>query len=128
MSAATDLHAAIAQRLFGWAWRSCATPCPFGGSGSTMGADHEGWHDAAGRFAFAPPAYTTDPAATAQVWQWLETRRTPLDLIAVVYWHARDIQCAVQCGRLEVAGGGATWPEALCRAALALAEAVEEEP
>lgn len=72
MSALGDLDAQIAQRLFGWAIRSCESPCPFEGSRSLMGAYHEGWHDAAGRFFFAPPAYTTDPAATAQVWQWVD--------------------------------------------------------
>ena len=130
MSALGDLDAQIAQRLFGWAIRSCESPCPFEGSRSLMGAYHEGWHDAAGRFFFAPPAYTTDPAATAQVWQWVEAQqRDPVEAVYFEYYRGTgSLVCLITttarpdrpCERT-----GATWPEALCRAALALAESLE---
>lgn len=94
-----DLNAQIAQRLFGWEPKG-----PL-------------------------PAYTTDPAATARVWQWLERRGAPLDLVQFEYQAMEEdgICCTLQCGRGDVEGYGTTWPEALCRAALAVAEALEGE-
>ena len=56
MSAHDDLNAQIAQRLFGFEWDeglSCwLAPEPI-------------------VYAEGVPAYTTDPAATALVWDWL---------------------------------------------------------
>lgn len=101
-----NLDAKIAQRLFGWT--------------------------------YAARAYTTDPVATAEVWQWVETRERLLTHIAFSYYgdEARgDVMCTLTLNArdegttlLTVEGpSGATWPEALCRAALALAAALAEE-
>lgn len=112
MNDATDLHAEVALRLFGW---SC---------------DGVDWNDAEGLWHRTPPAYSTDPAATALVWQWMERRGAPLDLVQFEYQAMEEegICCTLQCGRGDCEGYGASWPEALCRAALALAEAVETSP
>jgi hypothetical protein len=94
MSEKADLHAQIAQRLFGWTYPA--------------------------------RAYTTDPAATAQVWQWLETRALPLQGVQFEY-RAAGMHCFLLYADIEIVwADGATWPEALCRAALALAEALTE--
>lgn len=117
MSERDDLHAQIAQQLFGF------TVQP-GVHGLTL------WHDAAGTLHHAIPAYTTDPAATALVWQWVERRCGPLlHGVHVTYAHDGEegpfCRCMIVYGRQDASGTGATWPEALCRAALALAEALE---
>jgi hypothetical protein len=116
MHISETLEGQIAQRLFGWTWGRCSERCPYA---------HEGYHTAEGAHVWRLPAYTTDPAATARVWQWVETRGMPILRIQVDYDAVLGIECIVQCGRLEVDGWGATWPEALCRAALALAERME---
>ena len=107
-----DLHAQIAHRLFGWEWRP-----------------RHGWYTADGQWCRVVPAYTTDPAATALVWQWVEQQLgLPEWAITFDSWRGK-----VAC-RLSRDHGvdtlaqedGATWREALCRAALALAEAREQ--
>jgi hypothetical protein len=115
MSAPEDLHAQLAQRLFGWRYE----------------ATERLWVAQAGQWpAWDPPAYSTDPVATALVWQWLETRG---DILHTVHFDAHCSGaagargCILQLGRETVSGHGASWPEALCRAALALAEALERE-
>lgn len=92
-----DLDTQIAQRLFGWT--------------------------------YAAMSYATDPAGTALVWQWLETHGPLLHGVHVTYAHDGEegpyLRCMIAYGRKDCSGYGATWPEALCRAALALAEALE---
>lgn len=108
------LNAQIAQQLFGWTL--------FPGDGW--------WEDGNGRMHRHLPAYTTDPAATALVWQWLETRGHPLGALTFAYIEVY-VQCTVVLLDVSAQGTGVTWSEALCRAALALAEAValaEERP
>jgi hypothetical protein len=108
MHISETLEGQIAQRLFGW---RCA------------GVD---WTDAEGLWHRTPPASTTDPAATARVWQWLERQGMPL--LAVEYTYGDEmITCCVVYARFQPEGTGTTWPEALCRAALALAAALERE-
>ena len=110
-----DLNAQIAPRLFGWTLGRCRETCPYA---------QEGFHTADGAHAWRLPAYSTDPAATALVWQWVEQQRGLQDwTITFDYW-AGKVSC-----RLSRYNGvdtlahedGASWPEALCRAALALA-------
>lgn len=114
MSAPEDLHAQLAQRLFGWTW-----------------VPKRGWHNAEGQWCRAVPPYTTNPAATALVWQWLEAQQRYFRLEYLAWEDARGYRCAVLDGTplsfRSFEGSGATWPEALCRAALALAEALEKE-
>jgi hypothetical protein len=114
MSDTTDLHAQLAQRLFGWDWdphlRLWLDPA------------HYLWTED------DVPAYTTDPAATAQVWQWVETR----EMLSIAFSYPHRLYAPVLCqistaAHGTVTGDGTTWPEALCRAALALAEALEKE-
>lgn len=102
-----NLHAEIAQRLFGYTWIPqtevwMGKPCP---------------------------AYTTDPAATAQVWQWLERKVHALQSTGLTISLVATAQggWTYLCFLPGVEAQGATWPEALCRAALALAEALEKE-
>ena len=90
------------------------------------------WRDAHGGLHHTIPAFTTDPAATARVWQWLEAHLP-------ARWRGEERVCELQVtwdpeGQHVTCGippwgayDGATWPEALCRAALALAEALERE-
>jgi hypothetical protein len=116
----TALHAAVAQRLFGWTYTPHHTlPVSV-------------WRDPAGGGQAALPAYTTDPAATAQVWQWVETLSMGVDYLKFDYYPTiPKVRCWVELYHhddfLSGEGGGATWPEALCRAALALAQALERE-
>ena len=115
MSATTDLHRQLAQRLFGWTWNPVL----------------QLWEDAAqGLWVAADlPAYTTAPAATALVWQWVEQQRGLEDWeITFAYWAGK-----VACRLARVNGvytlaheDGSTWQEALCRAALALAEMLQQ--
>jgi hypothetical protein len=112
MTDTKDLDAQLAQRLFGW----------------TLGLPGD-WNDAEGLWHGAPPAYSTDPAATAQVWQWVEQQRLE-DHRAwyVEYTYGlSDVVCTIIFTQRFVDACGATWPEALCRAALALAEVLEGE-
>ena len=112
-----DLDAQIAQRLFGW------EPNLYGVWGKPLGAN---------RYAIEAhlPAYTTDPAATALVWQWLEAHGPLLHGVHVTYTYDGEegpyLRCMIVYGRQDCSGTGATWPEALCRAALALAEALKQ--
>lgn len=114
MSEAQDLHTQIAVRLFGWRWDQTARRWKHPDGPYQWGA-------VSGRL---PPAYTTDPAATARVWQWLETRGLPLQGVQFAY-HAEGIECVLCYAQCAASGCGASWQEAVCRAALALAEAVD---
>ena len=127
MSEPDDLNAQIAQRLFGWTWGRCHAQCPYA---------QEGWHTADGGHVWRLPASTTNPAATALVWQWLETGPWLCDICFPYHYDGkikpRHVRCeiAYRTGRKGTLHGcakgiGATWHEALCRAALALAEALE---
>ena len=114
MRAPTDLHAEIAVRLFGWRWDAAVQ----------LWRDPDGVYRSAAEFRRRLKAYTTDPAATALVWQWVETRGMPV--LAVEYAYGDEaITCGLVYARYQPEGTGATWPEALCRAALALAEALD---
>lgn len=120
MSTSTDLHAALAQRLFGWHWQADAQ----------LWRDPDGVYRDAATFRRRLPAYSIEPRATAEVWQWLETRGDILHVVHFDYHCSGEdgaLCCVIQLGRFEGAGHGATWPEALCRAALALADALERE-
>jgi hypothetical protein len=109
-----DLNAQIAQTLFGWAYQD-------GLWGEPMGVGLWTMHTRV-------PAYTTDPAATAQVWQWVEGQRVTSILFEYYAIPPHTVLCWINKGRSrEQTGKGATWPEALCRAALALAKGVETE-
>ena len=112
-----DLNAQMAQRLFGWTWGRCSARCWYA---------QDGFHTADGAHVWHLPAYTTDPAATALVWQWVETRGAPMHRILMDYLDGEAILCTIQMGRHDVEAEGATWPEALCRAALAMADALEQ--
>lgn len=124
MRAHDDLDAQIAQRLFGWMYE-----------GGTA------WEPAFARahgtsMKYLPrracPAYSTDPTATAQVWFWLETTGSMQDVTFHYHDPPSEVGCHLTYTLSEgtdfhwVFCAGATWPEALCRAALALAEALEE--
>lgn len=113
------LDAQIAQRLFGW--KKLHYPPTFWAQ----------WEGPRGDVTESLPAYTTDPAATALVWQWVEAQ-CDADSMAITFdYHLLTVGCHLTrwnvCDTLGVSGMGATWPEALCRAALALAEALGEE-
>ena len=122
MNDTTAIHVEIAQRLFGWRWDAAAQ----------LWRDPDGVYRDDATFRRRLPAYTTDPAATARVWQWLEGHR-----IRDLSFHYDDpkapiggILCHMTWTRTNGTytfffHAGATWPEALCRAALALAEALE---
>lgn len=100
----SDLNRQIATQLFGW--KADAVPIP---------------------------QYTTAPAATLQVMAWLERLRV---LHEIVFEYARptrprSVACAIvyrvaplRPGLACARGAGSTWQNALCRAALALAEAL----
>ena len=105
-----DLHTQIAQRLFGW---TC---------------DGVDWTDAAGLWHRTIPAYTTDPAAFVQVWRWLETRGSVLGAVYFDYTFEEPLRvvCVVRLGRHTAEEPGTTWQDALCRAALDLAAALEQ--
>lgn len=113
-----DLNGQIAQCLFGWRWQADAQ----------LWRDPEGLYCDAQAFRRRLPAYTIDPRATALVWQWVEEQAVPL--LAVEYQYGEErITCVLQiAARGLVEGTGATWPEALCRAAVALAAALEGTP
>jgi hypothetical protein len=117
MHVSETLEGQIAQRLFGWRWQADAS----------LWRDPDGLYCDAATFRRRLPAYSTHPAATALVWQWVETRGAPLDRVTFEYlvMEEEGLCCTVHCGRGDVEGYGATWPEALCRAALALAEQME---
>jgi hypothetical protein len=88
------------------------------------------WRDPAGGGQAALPAYTTDPAATAQVWQWVEAHG--MEDLSFHYDQPGVVGCQLSYASQVTAYDfvftvGATWPEALCRAALALATALAEE-
>jgi hypothetical protein len=111
-----DLNAQIAQRLFGWRY----DPTP------------DLWLDSTHRWvpAWDVPLYSTDPAATARVWAWLE--RHGLEDLSFHYDRPGEVGCQLSYASQAtdynfVYTAGATWPEALCRAALALAEALAKE-
>lgn len=121
MSTEQDLNTQIAQRLFGW----------------TFHPDLALWQDQwqNWRHPWGVPAYTTDPAATALVWQWLEThashwivsyarRRGNLPHSHRVEVWEEHRPWPAHCAQGDVSGE--TLPETLCRAALALAEALEQ--
>jgi hypothetical protein len=117
MSEATEqpqaLHAQIAQRLFGWTWRASADRWMTPDDDPVLPEDL--------------PAYSANPAAAALVWQWLEGQ-PGFSGLTFSYGVQDGIECLVcflDCRAFQ--GTGATWPEALCRAALALAQALEEE-
>lgn len=117
MSAARDLHTQMAERLFGWRWEDAAQ----------LWRDQGGVYSDVATFRRRLPAYSTSPAATALVWQWLEAWRD-LQHVTFDYWPpSSGVTCEVLVGVVSAQGGGATWSEALCRAALALAEALEPE-
>lgn len=100
------LNAQIAQRLFRWS----SYPC----DGRQM------WRDSWGNEQ-SLPMYVSDPAAIVRVWQWVEQQGTPVSQITFDYFgEAVGIECTVHLGYQETSGWGSTWPEALCRAALAL--------
>lgn len=111
-----DLNAQIAQRLFGWRYNKGIWWQPY--------KDESGNYSGAG---LAPPAYTTDPAATAQVWQRVEhiTRqiqnlRDLQDAFWIEFLHEdHQVTCYLY---LDSKGTGKTWQEALCQAALILQE------
>jgi hypothetical protein len=115
MSEREGLDAQIAQRLFGWTWGRCSPRCWY---------TQDGFHTADGAHVWRLPAYSTDPTATAQVWQWVEQQAGGLLWIEFQY---RDgfVACYPMSARHEATGAGATWPEALCRAALAVAEGLD---
>lgn len=121
MSEAQALHAQIAQRLFRWAWHEDAQ----------LWRDPDGVSRDAATFRRRLPAYTTDPAATARVWQWLEqSQGETVEAIYFEYYHGTaTLVCLITCTHVPepFEGTGASWPEALCRAALALAEGLEGE-
>lgn len=66
--------------------------------------------------------------ATELVWQWVEARGIPVYEILFEYF-GDHIDCCIELQGhpkyYAADGRGTTWPEALCRAALALAEALE---
>ena len=110
----TDLNAQLAQRLFGWTARPA-----YGG---------KLWRDPWGTDLLLP-LYTADPHATALVWQWVEESRGLQDGAIIFSYQGGQVRCRItRLNGLEVLAqeGGTTWPEALCRAALALAEALEK--
>lgn len=113
--ATTDLHAQLAQRLFG-----------FHDTAGVHGFTR--WKDAAGTVHHAIPAYTTNPAATALVWQWVEAHEGRSIAFHYASMFASPVLCQISTtAHGTLTGQATTWPEALCRAALALAEALERE-
>lgn len=124
------LDTQIAERLFGWEPHTdmvLVDPARprFGRREFTS------WQGPAGEHRLVPPAYSTDPAATALVWQWLETQDRITDLhVSFSYGREGNVWCQIaQYGSIYTLAHeqGATWPEALCRAALALAETLTQE-
>ena len=115
MSEEQDLTRQIAQRLFG-----------FRVSAGVQGFTR--WTDAEGTVHHAIPAYLTNPAATALVWRWLETRGIVLGAVYFDYTFEEPLAvvCVVRLGRHTAEEPGTTWQEALCRAALALAEVLDK--
>ena len=113
------LHAQLAQRLFGWRYEADAG----------LWRDPDGVYRDGATFRRRLPAYSTNPAATAQVWQWLETHG--MEDLSFHYDRPVEVGCQLSYASQATAYDfvftvGATWPEALCRAALALAQALEE--
>ena len=112
MTALHDLNTQIAQRLFGW------RPHPE--------EPEEWWLLPDGDARILVPAYTTDPAATAQVWQWVEEQGHGALLHRISFGYYVEGEewpfygCVITLGQGQSDGSGATWQEALCRAALAL--------
>lgn len=121
MSAPHDLSTQIAVHLFGWR-------CP--GSESGVWRDPDGLVCAAVTFRRRLPAYSRVPDATALVWQWLETHHAPAQWKVTFAYGPETVWCRIDGGpdverfALE---NGATSSLALCRAALALAAALERE-
>jgi hypothetical protein len=121
-----DLDAQIAVHLFGWRWLADAQ----------LWRDPDGLVCDAQTFRRQLPASSRVPEATALVWQWLEG----LTRVREIYFgydltsKTRAVGCdIVYSGRKKTdrwdcaRGKGPTWPEALCRAALALAELLKQE-
>ncbi|HSF31902.1 MAG TPA: hypothetical protein VLK82_15670 [Candidatus Tectomicrobia bacterium] len=115
MSETTDLNAQIAQRLFGWEYHDGLWAEPSGPGDWCMHV--------------TPPAYSIDPAQAARVWQWIEALSVGVDYLKFDYYPSPPtVRCWIQLYHHEDflgwQGGGATWQDALCRAALALAAAI----
>ena len=108
-----ELNAQIAQRLFGWRADLAAGL----------------WLNSMRRWVpeWDIPLYTIDPTATAEVWRWVETQPQVGDLAFDLREKAPRVVCELNTayGQLPYhRATGATWQEALCRAALFLAEAL----
>lgn len=115
MQDTANLNMDIARKLFGFT----KVHAPF-------------WRDSEGTHHHAIPNYVENPAAAWEVWRWVagaapyernskEHRRVEMTFILRPDEHA--VSCEIGYGFYAI---GATWQEALCRAALALADSLRQ--
>lgn len=120
----TELNEQVAVEIFGWKPPPNKLP-----GGETWEADQH-WRAPDGTYHEHPPAYSTNWAAIGELWEWLvnpSNREFRSQDIMVSRLHCTgQIIDVIIDGNYGLSGRG-TFPESLCRAALAAVRAREKE-